>query len=89
MKAIWFGCIALSSRIELTPFLGIAQGQRNLCIRRATSPCTVLDQQVHRPIKEALIKLIPFMARQAHHERNQPFTARPKLVVGRVQRLLK
>ena len=27
-------------------------------------------------------KLIPFMVRQAHHERNQPFTVRPELVEG-------
>jgi len=27
--------------------------------------------------KEALIKLIPLMVRQAHHERNQHITVRP------------
>jgi glycerol-3-phosphate dehydrogenase (NAD(P)+) len=29
-------------------------------------------------IKEALNKLIPFMVRQAHHERNQYFTVHPE-----------
>jgi hypothetical protein len=38
--------------------------------------------------KEILNKLIPFMVRQAHHERNQHFTVRPKLVEGLVQSLL-
>lgn len=31
---------------------------------------------------EILIKLIAFMARQAHHERNQYITVRPELVEG-------
>ncbi|MDP1786259.1 hypothetical protein, partial [Nitrosomonas sp.] len=33
-------------------------------------------------IKEALIKLITFMVRQAHHERNQYITVRPEPVEG-------
>jgi hypothetical protein len=32
--------------------------------------------------KEALIKLIPSMVRQAHHERNQVVAVRPELVEG-------
>jgi glycerol-3-phosphate dehydrogenase (NAD(P)+) len=32
--------------------------------------------------KEVLNKLIPFMVRQAHHERNQLPTVRPELVEG-------
>jgi hypothetical protein len=40
-------------------------------------------------IKEALNKGIPFMIRQAHHERNQYFTVRPELVEGLVQSFLK
>jgi hypothetical protein len=36
--------------------------------------------------KEALNKLIPFMVRQAHHERNQTLAVRPELVEGLVQR---
>jgi hypothetical protein len=32
--------------------------------------------------------LIPFMVRQAHHERNQHLTVRPELVEGLVQRFL-
>jgi hypothetical protein len=40
-------------------------------------------------IKEALNKLIPFMVRQAHHERNQTLAVRPELVEGLVQRFLK
>ena len=39
--------------------------------------------------KETLIKLIPFMVRQAHHERNQQFTVRPEPVEGLDQRFLK
>ncbi len=39
--------------------------------------------------KEALIKTIPFMVRQAHHERNQIFTVRPEPVEGFNQRSLK
>ncbi|MFZ2311502.1 MAG: AMP-binding protein [Methylobacter sp.] len=35
---------------------------------------------VDNPIKEPLNKLIPFMVRQAHHERNQQFTVRPEPV---------
>jgi glycerol-3-phosphate dehydrogenase (NAD(P)+) len=38
--------------------------------------------------KEPLIKLIPFMVRQAHHERNQPFAVRPELVEGLIQSYL-
>jgi len=34
---------------------------------------------------EALNKLIPFMVRQAHHERNQPLAVRPELVEGPIQ----
>jgi hypothetical protein len=34
---------------------------------------------------EALIKLIPFMVRQAHHEWNQQLTVRPELVEGLIQ----
>ena len=34
-------------------------------------------------------KLIPFMVRQAHHERNQQFAVRPELVEGLVQSFLK
>jgi outer membrane protein TolC len=34
---------------------------------------------------EALNKLIPFMVRQAHHERNQPLAVRPERVEGPVQ----
>jgi hypothetical protein len=33
--------------------------------------------------------LIPFMVRQAHHERNQTLAVRPELVEGLVQRFLK
>jgi hypothetical protein len=33
-------------------------------------------------LKESLNKLIPFMVRQAHHERNQRVTVRPELVEG-------
>jgi hypothetical protein len=40
-------------------------------------------------MKETLIKLIPFMVRQAHHERNQQLTARPELVEGLSQSFLK
>jgi HEAT repeats len=40
-------------------------------------------------IKESLNKLIPFMVRQTHHERNQRLTARPELVEGLNQRFLK
>ena len=36
---------------------------------------------------EALIKLIRFMVRQAHNERNQLLTIRPELVEGLIQRL--
>jgi hypothetical protein len=39
--------------------------------------------------KEALNKLIPFMVRQAHHERNQPLTVRPEPVEGLIQRFPK
>jgi glycerol-3-phosphate dehydrogenase (NAD(P)+) len=39
--------------------------------------------------KIPLIKLIPFMVRQAHHERNQPFAVRPELVEGLIQIFLK
>jgi len=40
-------------------------------------------------VKESLNKLIPLMVRQAHHERNQPLTVRPKLVEGLNQSFLK
>ena len=40
-------------------------------------------------IKEALIKLITFMIRQAHHERNQYITVRPEPVEGLNQSFLK
>jgi hypothetical protein len=40
-------------------------------------------------IKEILNKLIPFMVRQTHHERNQPFTVRPEPVEGLNQSFLK
>ncbi len=40
-------------------------------------------------LKEALNKLIPFMVRQAHHERNQQHTARLELVEGLNQSFLK
>ncbi|MBY0483416.1 hypothetical protein [Nitrosomonas sp.] len=40
------------------------------------------------PVKEALIKLITFMVRQAHHERNQYITVRPEPVEGLNQRFL-
>ena len=33
-------------------------------------------------IKESLIKLITFVVRQAHHERNQNITVRPEPVEG-------
>ena len=36
-------------------------------------------------VKEAVNKLIPFMVRQAHRERNQLFTVRPEPVEGLVQ----
>ena len=39
-------------------------------------------------VKEILIKLITFMVRQAHHERNQYITVRPEPVEGLNQRLL-
>jgi glycerol-3-phosphate dehydrogenase (NAD(P)+) len=39
--------------------------------------------------KEALNKLIPFMVRQAHHERNQQLTVRPEPVEGFNQRFPK
>jgi hypothetical protein len=38
--------------------------------------------------EEVLNKLIPFMVRQAHHERNQTLAVRPELVEGLVQRFL-
>jgi glycerol-3-phosphate dehydrogenase (NAD(P)+) len=40
-------------------------------------------------LKETLIKLIPFMVRQAHHERNQLLVVRPELVEGLNQSFLK
>jgi glycerol-3-phosphate dehydrogenase (NAD(P)+) len=40
-------------------------------------------------LKEPLIKLIPFMLRQAQHERNQQLTVRPEPVEGFVQSYLK
>ncbi|AEJ01683.1 NAD-dependent glycerol-3-phosphate dehydrogenase domain protein [Nitrosomonas sp. Is79A3] len=40
-------------------------------------------------LKETLIKLITFMVRQAHHERNQYITVRPEPVEGLDQSLLK
>ncbi len=53
------------------------------------------SQKTHLPArfsclraKEPLIKLIPFMVRQAHHERNQQFTVRPEPVEGLDQRFL-
>ncbi len=39
-------------------------------------------------IKETLNKLIPFMVRQAHHERNQYLTVRPEPVEGLIQSFL-
>jgi len=39
--------------------------------------------------REALNKLIPFMVRQAHHERNQQLTVRPEPVEGFNQRILR
>jgi hypothetical protein len=39
-------------------------------------------------LKEALNKLIPFMVRQAHHERNQQLTVRPEPVEGLIQSFL-
>ena len=39
--------------------------------------------------KETLIKLITFMVRQAHHERNQYITVRPEPVEGLNQSFLK
>jgi len=39
--------------------------------------------------KETLNNLIPFMVRQAHHERNQQLSVRPELVEGLVQRFPK
>ena len=39
-------------------------------------------------VREALNKLIPFMVRQAHHERNQQLTVRPEPVEGFNQRFL-
>jgi hypothetical protein len=36
--------------------------------------------------KEVLNKLIPFLVRQAHHERNQALAVRPELVEGLIQR---
>jgi glycerol-3-phosphate dehydrogenase (NAD(P)+) len=35
-----------------------------------------------RLLGEALSKLIPFMVRQAHHERNQQLAVRPESVEG-------
>jgi hypothetical protein len=40
-------------------------------------------------VNKALNKLIPFMVRQAHHERNQQLTVRPELVEGLIQSFLK
>jgi glycerol-3-phosphate dehydrogenase (NAD(P)+) len=40
-------------------------------------------------LKEALIKLIPFMLRQAQHERNQPLTVRPEPVEEFIRSVLK
>jgi hypothetical protein len=45
----------------------------------------LLSDWLSRP-REALNKLIPFMVRQAHHERNQQFTVHPELVEGLNQR---
>ena len=39
--------------------------------------------------REALNKLTPFMARQAHHERNQPLTVHPESVEGLNQSFLR
>ncbi len=39
-------------------------------------------------VKEILIKLITFMVRQSHHERNQYITVRPEPVEGLNQRFL-
>ncbi len=43
---------------------------------------------VRKSLKETLIKLITFMVRQAHHERNQYITVRPKPVEGLNQSFL-
>jgi glycerol-3-phosphate dehydrogenase (NAD(P)+) len=40
-------------------------------------------------LKETPNKLIPFMVRQAHHERNQLLAFRPELVCGLNQSFLK
>jgi hypothetical protein len=40
-------------------------------------------------LKEPLNKLISFMVRQAHHERNQSLAVRPELSEGLSQRFLK
>jgi hypothetical protein len=40
-------------------------------------------------LKESLNKLIPFMVRQAHHERNQHLTVRSGFIEGLVQNSLK
>jgi hypothetical protein len=50
-------------------------------LRWRCSPC--------RNFKEALNKWIPFMVRQAHHERNQYVTVRPEPVEGLNQKFLK
>ncbi len=43
----------------------------------------IYNPQVERFFcKETPNRLIPFMVRQAHHERNQPVTVRPELVEG-------
>jgi glycerol-3-phosphate dehydrogenase (NAD(P)+) len=47
------------------------------------------DYQEEGAVKEALNKWIPFMVRQAHHERNQYVTARPEPVEGLNQSFLK
>jgi 5-oxoprolinase (ATP-hydrolysing) len=49
-------------------------------------PLLVASLQVEGIASEPLNKLIPFMVRQAHHERNQSLTVRPEPVEGLVQR---
>lgn len=43
------------------------------------------DNDFCEVFKEALNKLIPFMVRQAHHERNQYLTVRPEPIEGLIQ----
>ena len=57
--------------------------------QRGTLPKKFITTLKKAEPKEILNKLIPFMVRQAHHERNQLHAVRPELVEGLNQRSLK